>query len=199
MPIILDSQYVSLSSGTTAQRPTATNGSVRYNSTTGFMELYDESSWRKVLKGYYGDWAYRGGHSSFASAYKMNYTYGYHSSNDVYDATSNAQGITINKSGYYFCQANGRLAGGDGFVGIALNGDRTALDSSTNDGLWGHDHNGGTGVGGALFSESWSQSYYVGYLAAGNFVTAGYATNTWTSIQLQPLPYMGALLIIKLK
>jgi len=198
MAIILGDQYLTLSTGTTAQRPTAANGLVRYNSTTGYMEMYDESDWRKIIKGYHGEYAYRGGPTSYNAAYKSNYYTGYHSNGDVFDATSNGAGITINKSGYYYCVGTQRFVSGDGFAGIALNGDRPSLDSTTNDGYWGHDHTGGTDDASYAMDYSWSQCFYVGYLAAGNFITHG-AASSQSSTFYNTAPYAGALLIIKLK
>ena len=43
---------VALPKGTTAQRPTATAGMIRWNSTTGAAELYNGAEWIEVITDY---------------------------------------------------------------------------------------------------------------------------------------------------
>lgn len=45
---INDTGFLKVADGTTAQRPTPTNGDMRHNSTTGIMEMYVNGAWRSA-------------------------------------------------------------------------------------------------------------------------------------------------------
>ena len=77
----------------------------------------------------------------------------------------NSTGITVAEAGYYYIEyAHRALNTSNGYVGIGLNGDRTALEGRST-GMWTHDHSAGV--------NKFSHSKYVGYLNAGEKITAG--------------------------
>jgi len=108
--------------------------------------------------------AYKEAPTSFAASYKNNWGNG-GGRGEALDATSSGQGIYIRESGYYFAQMYQRISGANGMIGLSINGDRTALESRS-DNIWGHDHSG-DGAG------EWSQSFCVGYFEAGWLISGG--------------------------
>jgi hypothetical protein len=118
-------------------------------------------------------WAGCAAPSSWASAYINNWG---QARGDGSFMTASSTGITINRSGRYHVIAGQRAnSTTDTFIGIGENGNRTTLDSRTT-GVWSHDHAG--------YPSKWTMSHYVGYLAAGEKLTAGAPNSTNASYLL---------------
>lgn len=132
-----------------------------------------------------GDFAWKEGPTAYVSAYKVNWNQGGHQGTSL-NATANAGYITVNTTGYYLVRAWQRVAE-EQMIGIALNGDRTALEGRS-DNLWGHDHCAGP--------ECWAQSVITGYLEAGWNISAGPPSNYGS---FGTAGYAGGLFIIRLR
>ena len=114
-------------------------------------------------------WGFKKGPTSFSANYVSVYASGYHVGTSI-DCTSSTTGCTILKAGTYEIQCTQRGASTNSvLVGIALNGDRTALESRA-DAVWEHDHT--TTPGG------FTTSNFMGTLSAGNFITCGSPNST---------------------
>ncbi len=144
------------------------------------------SGWHR-WKSLQTDWAALYGPSSYYGAFQSNWSQARENGFSMTASTSN-RGITINESGYYQCTAWQRSTGTDFYIGIGIDGNRDALEGRT-DGVWGHDHSSGVNM--------WSHSHYTGYLAAGEKITSGAASNT-SGATYGPLGYAGALVITRL-
>lgn len=124
-------------------------------------------------------WGVKRGPTSFSANYVNVWDSGYHVGSSV-DCTSSTTGCRILKSGTYEIRCVQR-AGANSvsvYVGIALNGDRLALENRT-DALWNHSH--------ASFAGSYTESNYLGLLSANDLITCGPPAAT-----MQPDMYYGA-------
>lgn len=142
----------------------------------------------KVTGEIYGQksWGFKKGPSAFAADYVNAWTSGGGTGSSI-DCTSSANGCTILKSGTYEIRCVQRANSTTStFVGIALNGDRAALESRA-DAVWDHDH--ALGVG------QFSESNFMGTLTAGNFITCGPATANQTYMIYGAPSYNGTLTI----
>ena len=182
-----DTGFVMLPSGTTAERPSAANGMLRYNSTLSVPEIYQGGNWQKVVSGKVGDWAYKEGPVSYNNAYISNWNMG-QVQGDSMDATTYGYGILIKETGRYYCFAGHRVVAENNFAGFSLNGDRATLETR-NDILWGHDHSGQ--------SDNWSKSIMLGYLEANWIISFGPPSNYGGQYTVQG--YSGFMQIIRLK
>jgi hypothetical protein len=113
-----------------------------------------------------GDFAWKEGPVSFVSPFKLNFNQGGHQGTSL-DGTSAADGIVVNATGFYYCYGWQRT-GNTNYMGVSLNGDRTALENRT-DLVWGHDH--------ATGADNWSKSVVTGYLEAGWKISSGPAAD----------------------
>lgn len=113
------------------------------------------------------EWASKGGPASISAAYVTNWAKGIDSGGSI-DATSDAQGFLIGETGNYevlLVQRGGPSSTpAADYVGLALNGDRTVMESRA-EGVWTHDHTPG--------SNMFSTSRYIGLLNSGEKVTGG--------------------------
>lgn len=142
----------------------------------------------KVTGEIYGQksWGFKKGPTAFASDYVNTWASGGGSGSSI-DCTSSANGCTILKSGTYEVRCVQRANSTTStFVGISLNGDRTALESRA-DAVWNHDH--------ALAVGQFSESNFMGTLAAGNIITCGPATANQTYMIYGAASYNGTLTI----
>lgn len=140
----------------------------------------------KVTGEIYGQksWGFKKGPTAFAADYVNAWSSGGGSGSSI-DCTSSANGCTILKSGTYEVRCVQRANSTTStFVGISLNGDRTALESRA-DAVWSHDH--ALGVG------QFSESNFMGTLTAGNFITCGPATANQTYMLYGASSYNGTL------
>lgn len=115
-----------------------------------------------------GDFAAKQGPNAFGQAYQMQWAKGYGFGTSLSWTYSN-YGIYVNETGYYEIRAAQRGAENN-YSALGLSGNRATLEGRAN-GIWSHDHNGASGGGG------WSESYFLGQLNAGEFVTFGPASN----------------------
>jgi hypothetical protein len=129
------------------------------------------------------DWAAKAGPSSWSSAYKNIWGQQVGSSKSI-NHTAYNYGLLINETGYYEVKAAQRSLGGDSFIGIGVDGNRTTLDTRST-GIWSHDH--------ASAAASWTHSYYIGLLNANEIITAGGAAST--NLTFNALGYAGFLSI----
>jgi hypothetical protein len=129
------------------------------------------------------DWAGKSGPASWSSAYKNLWQSGAGSGKSINHSLYN-YGLLINQTGYYEVIAGQRSAGGDCFIGIGVDGNRTTLDTRST-GIWSHDH--------ASSSAAWTHSYYIGLLNANEIITAGGAAAT--NLTFAGLGYAGFLTI----
>lgn len=116
--------------------------------------------WNKLTN----DFAYKEGPTSYNNSYISNWNTG-GGRGECLDPTSSGTGIYIRESGYYFAQGMQRISSVNGMTGLAINGDRSSLESRS-DNFWSHDHSG-DGAG------EFSQSFCVGYFEAGWLITYG--------------------------
>lgn len=115
------------------------------------------------------EWAVKGGPSSYYSPYVNIWAKGIDSGGSI-DAHTNPASIVIGETGIYEVIAFQRGTTSSDYIGIGLNGDRTALESRA-EGVWTHDHASG--------ANSFSTSRYLGQLNAGELITSGaYASGT---------------------
>lgn len=142
----------------------------------------------KVTGEIYGQksWGFKKGPTAFATDYVNTWASGGGSGSSI-DCTSSANGCTILKSGTYEIRCVQRANSTTStFVGIALNGDRTALETRA-DAVWDHDH--ALGVG------QFTESNFTGTLTAGNFITCGPAAANQTYMIYAANSYNGTLII----
>ncbi len=120
----------------------------------------------KVTGEIYGQksWGFKKGPTSHSANYISVYNSGYHVGSSI-DCTSSTTGCTILKAGTYEVRCVHRAANtASVYVGIALNGDRSALETRA-DAIWSHDHSVSPG--------GFTESNFMGTLSAGNFITCG--------------------------
>jgi hypothetical protein len=136
-----------------------------------------------------GQWAAKIGQTSYISDYKFRYNSGQGNGSSL-DWVSSTDGIYILKSGLYVCRATARCTGtGDTFIGISINGDRSALETRTT-GAWEHDH--------SSVSAKFTESSYWGYLNAGELISAGAPAGNQTNIAYGAAGYHGCLRIMRI-
>lgn len=106
------------------------------------------------------------------------------------DATP-SDGIIVNESGWYYVEYMQRSTGSNnGYIGLGINGSRTALETRTN-GMWTHDH--------SYYNGTFAHSKYVGWLNAGEKITAGHPATNYTSyMQFGNNSDIGVFYVIKL-
>lgn len=103
------------------------------------------------------------------------------------DAHTEPLGVLIKETGIYHVTSRQRqVDASTGYIAVGLNGDRYALDSTSRDGAFDHDH--------AKDADSFSHSSYFGVLNAGDLVTSGPAAGTGASF-LYNQNYAGTLLV----
>lgn len=110
-------------------------------------------------------WAIVSGPTSFAANFINNWSRQLSSDDDVF--TTGPQGIILNEDGYYDIEGAQRGNGvsvPNGYVTVALSGDRLALENRT-DGVFKHDH--------SPANNSYSHTGYLGFLPAGSVITMG--------------------------
>jgi len=172
---VLSDNYILLPSGTTAERPaTPTNGMIRYNTTLGYVEGYDNGTWANVLRGGIGDLAVKEGPTSLSAGYTNVWNWGYHNGSSL-DATTSSTGIIVNTTGTYYVMGYQRISNVNTWAALAIDGNRGTMDASQGAGAsynnyWGHDHSNG--------NANWTLSYYCGVLTAGQKVTHGSSGST---------------------
>lgn len=187
---------------TSTTRPTTgiVAGTLIYETDTNLMRVYNGSSWVTPMNGHsvggdlegtYPDpiidaeWAAKGGPNSYISAYKN--TFALQAGNGTHlNWTTYNYGILVNTTGYYECRAGQRIQNGaDAYIGIGINGDRTALENRTT-GIWSHNHAG--------YNNLWTESYYIGLLNANEIITVGPPAST-SYLLYAALGYAGFLSI----
>jgi hypothetical protein len=130
------------------------------------------------------DWAAKTSPSAWSSAYKNVWAKGAGSSKSL-DHSSLNYGIRVLVDGYYEVRLHQRMTGGgDNFVGIAIDGNRTTLESRV-DGVWTHSH--------GTYSAEFTDSYYIGKLFANEIITGGGPSST--NLVFPSLSYAGVLII----
>lgn len=110
-----------------------------------------------------GEWAIKGGPTSYYAPYVNVWDKGLDSGRSL-DAHTNPASIVIGEDGIYEVIAVQRGTTSSDYIGIALNGNRSALETRTT-GVWSHDHASG--------ANSFSTSRYLGHLNAGELITSG--------------------------
>jgi hypothetical protein len=184
---INDDGELILPSGTTAQRPASPeNGMIRYNTTIGQTEFFN-GSWNRVRRGNLSDWAYKEGPISFNSNYRNNWNMGEAYGSSL-DATTHGFGILVNETGEYWFEGWQRT-GNTQFGGLALNGDRSALENQSFN-VWSHDHSGST--------NNWSKSICVGTFQAGWIITFGPAVNYSSGVVYSTAGFAGCITAVRL-
>lgn len=131
-----------------------------------------------------GEWAAKAGPQSYYSPYVNIWAKGIDSGGSL-DAHTNPASIAIGETGVYEVTGMQRGASSSDYIGIALNGDRTALQTRAT-GVWTHDHASG--------ANSFSQSQYTGRLNAGELITMG-APIGGTGIMQGADTHLGALYV----
>lgn len=136
-----------------------------------------------------GEWAAKIGQTSWVSDYKFRYGSAQGNGSSL-DWVSSTDGIYVRKSGLYICRATARCSGaGDTFIGISVNGDRTALESRST-GAWEHNHCG--------YNAGYTESSYWGYLNAGELISAGAPSGNQTNISYSTAGFVGCLRIMRI-
>ncbi len=134
------------------------------------------------------EWAAKGGPKAITGAYRTTWEKGVDSGGTI-DAHSDAGGILIGEPGYYEItmeQRGGSGSGTNDYVGIALNGDRSALENRA-DGMWTHDHCPGMNL--------FATSRYIGKLNSGERITAGHYQTSPNYLSYGPASHIGMLAI----
>ena len=194
---------------------TTNNGLGFYISSQGMGSTYDDAASERAFQLYFPDgdesgihyrvkqgnsgwhrWkmaghdvAYKWGPAAFNAVYKNTYHYG-HDYGTSFDATSNTSRITIQEDGYYWCMAHQRSTGSDTYIGLAIDGSRTAMDSRSTS-WWSHDH--------ASTGGSFTHSMYMGPLTAGEHVTCGASTSgNANSLTYTTAGYAGGFSIVRI-
>lgn len=135
-------------------------------------------------------WAYKEGPTSYVSPFKNNWSSG-GGEGDSLDATSSADGINILKDGLYEIRTVQRSSGIDGYINVSLNGNRSALEDKANS-MWNHDH--------SAINGNYSESNFIGWLTAGNKITAGPpSSSTSSSLSYGSTGYIGTIKVKRLK
>lgn len=136
-----------------------------------------------------GEWAAKIAQTSWVSDYKFRYNSGQGNGSSL-DWVSSTDGIYILKSGLYVCRATARgNGGGDTYIGMGINGDRSALETRTT-GAWEHNHTG--------YNSGYTESSYWGYLNAGELITAGTPNGLQTNIFYATAGFVGCLRIMRI-
>jgi hypothetical protein len=135
------------------------------------------------------DWGFKEGPLSFVSDYINTWNnqgdYG-----DSIDCVSSANGCTILQDGTYKIRCVQRSnATGSVYVGVALNGSRTTLESRV-DAMWNHDH--------AEVSGEYTESNFIGTLSSGDFITCGPVSANSSKLQYGTNSYRGTISIQRL-
>jgi hypothetical protein len=111
-----------------------------------------------------GSWGVKSAPSYFASAYLNRWNYGRHGGRGI-DALTYDYGIYIQEDGYYEVRGAQRCGSTTNpYFGVTVGGNRTTLEGRTA-GIWSHSHSN------TLYT--WTESYYIGPLYAGEIVTGG--------------------------
>jgi hypothetical protein len=135
------------------------------------------------------DWGFKEGPLSFDSDY-INIWNNQGDSGDSIDCVSNTKGCTILQDGTYKIRCVQRSnATGSVYVGVALNGSRTTLESRT-DSMWNHDH--------AEVSGEYTESNFIGTLSSGDFITCGTTSANSSKLQYGTNSYRGSISIQRL-
>lgn len=135
-----------------------------------------------------GQWAAKIGQTSWIAEFKFRYNSGQGNGSSL-DWVSSTDGIYVLKSGLYVCRATARSAGTDAYIGLGINGSRTALESRST-GAWEHDHSANV--------NQFTESSYWGYLNAGELITAGTPSPMRTYVQYGTSGFMGCLRIMRI-
>lgn len=115
-------------------------------------------------------WGFKEGPTSWSSAYVNTWDHGGGAGNSI-ECTSNLNGCLILRDGTYDISCAQRGGGSNNpYVGLALNGDRPALEGR-GDALWSHSHCGAV-------AGSFTESYFLGTLSAGDLITCGAPNDT---------------------
>ncbi|WP_374027337.1 hypothetical protein ACES2J_11420 [Bdellovibrio bacteriovorus] len=134
-------------------------------------------------------WGIKRGPTSFSANYINVWNSGYHVGSSI-DCTTSTTGCRILKAGTYEirCVQRAGASGNSVYVGIALNGDRTALESR-NDVLWNHSH--------TAYSGSYTESNFMGTLSANDLITCGAPVNTMAADLVYAVPAYNGTMQIK--
>lgn len=152
-------------------------GMMSYLRDSNTLHLFNGAAWVPTMRGQAGgnlsgsypsptltaNFAAKEGPSSWISAYKSNWTLGF-GRGDYLDATQYGFAIYVRRTAIYECWTAQRSTGADNYVGLGIDGDRTAIENRST-GIWAHDHEGR--------NNSFTTSYYIGVLNAGELLTAG--------------------------
>ncbi len=133
------------------------------------------------------EWAAKSGPTAYQRAFVTSWDRGIDSGGTL-SATTDDDGILIGTTGIYEVTAQQRGTSTADYIGIALDGDRTALETRVT-GVWTHDHASG--------ANTFSTSHYMGLLNEGELITAGAYTGG-TGIQQGAQPTLGALYVRRL-
>lgn len=139
------------------------------------------------------DWAFKEAPSSYVSDYILNWNRGNQGGPSM-DALETATGIRILETGVYLIIYHHRKLTGPSaspYAGIALNGNRTLLDTTSNNEMWDHSH--------VSNASSFLHSDYLGPLTAGDLITAGPPSTYSTDFAFGTPGYLGTLYMIRIK
>lgn len=141
--IINDTGYLTLPNGTDAQRPTAANGQMRYNTTSGQMEIYN-NSWIKLSTDYSIETIIIGGGGGGGASYNVAYGGGGGGGGGGYSENV----VTVTPGSSY------SLVVGGGGAGATISA--TGGTDGTNSTGFGFTSRGGGG--GGSFTTAWAPS-----------------------------------------
>lgn len=157
-----DTGAAQLPAGTTAQRPaTPVNGQIRYNSTTGFSEVYQGGAWQPLSLPYYLEYLVIAGGGS-GGVYQSAYVSGNPGSNSSFGSITSVGG----GAGTAYTGSTANRNGGSGGGGGSSGGDNNVGGSGT------------SGQGFAGGSGQYAGSVYQGGGGGGAGAVGGSASGT---------------------
>ena len=119
---------------------------------------------------------------------RNNWANGFHHG-DALDS-SPSDGIVVLKSGYYYVEAHQRVSNSNnGYIAISESGNRTTLENRDTGG-WIHDHAG--------VANRFSHSKYIGYVQAGEKISAGVTSTNPSNMRWDSNQTNGFIFALKL-